>query len=113
VPETLPVYSEARRRESVSDRTGIDTRYKVSVTTRYHRALLWPETGETLLVAPRDDPDQARDLSAKYPVVTERLTAALRRFLLIGDRLSADDPPPDVDAALRGLGYIRKGGEPR
>ncbi len=112
-PETVPVYSEARRRETVSDRTGIDTRYKVSVTTSRHRALLWPETGETMLVEPRDDPDQAADLTGKYPLVAERWTAALRRFLLIGDRLSADDPPPDVDDALRGLGYFRKGGERR
>jgi choline-sulfatase len=108
-----PVFSEARRREAVGDRTGVDTRYKVSVTTPGHRVVLWPGSGETVLVDPRADPGQSRDLTGEFPQVAESLAVALRRFLLLGDRLTAGGPPADVDAALRGLGYFRNGGDRR
>jgi arylsulfatase A-like enzyme len=111
--ETRPVFSEARRRPGVSDQTGVDTRYKVAVSTSRHRALLWPGTGESILIDPRADPDEANDLSARFPDDAARLTAALRRFLLLGDRLLGDAPREDVDHALKGLGYFRNGGDPR
>jgi choline-sulfatase len=105
------IFSEARRRGGVLDRTGIDTRYKVSATTATYRFTLWPETGESRLVDLVADPAEERDVTEGFPKVADRLSTLLRRFLLLGDRLGPADTPADVAGALRGLGYLRDGGD--
>jgi arylsulfatase A-like enzyme len=104
VPEGEPpiAFSEARRAGGIRDRTGVDTRYKASATTATHRMVLWPETGESVLHAIEGDP-------AAAPETADRLGAALRRWLLVGDRIAGEAPADDVDRALRGLGYLRGG----
>jgi arylsulfatase len=89
-----PAFSEARRLGGVSDRSGIDTRYKVSARVAGRTLVLHPDSGE---------PDPAGAESGS------ELGAALRRWLLIGDRLPGRERPPDVGDAMRGLGYLRGG----
>jgi hypothetical protein len=86
-----PAFSEARRLGGVADRTGVDTRYKVSART----------TEGTVVLFPGSDGD------AGGPESGGELDAALRRWLLIGDRLPGRERPPDVGEAMRGLGYLR------
>jgi arylsulfatase A-like enzyme len=76
-------FAEARRRGGVGDRTGIDTRYKVSITT---------ETGHTV----------------HRPGAEDCPSEALRDWLFeTGDRTADGSVDPDVEDALRGLGYSR------
>jgi arylsulfatase A-like enzyme len=102
------VCSEARRRGGVGDRSGVDTRYKVSAARGARILVLWPETGESVLHRRQGDDDVAID----DPPEADALRAAAKRFLMLGDRLPGADVPGDVNDALRGLGYLR-GGDPR
>ena len=108
--ESSIAFAEARRGGGVRDDTGIDTRYKVAATTETHRLVLWPETGESLLFDLAADPLESIDVAAEYPEIVDRLGTAIRRWLATSDRMSGDEVLPDIDRALRGLGYIEGGG---
>jgi arylsulfatase len=86
-----PAFSEARRLGGVADRTGVDTRYKVSARTAERTLVLFPDS---------DGGGDGRSAGGE-------LGAALRRWLLLGDRLPGRERPPDVGEAMRGLGYLR------
>ncbi len=90
----------------VSDRTGVDTRYKVAVTTARHRLVLWPETGETALFDLEADPGEQRDVSLQQPEVLAGMREQLEAWMDLGDRLPGEAAPPDVARALEGLGYL-------
>jgi arylsulfatase A-like enzyme len=102
------VCSEARRMGGVGDESGVDTRYKVSAARGDRFLVLWPETGESVLIRGGDGRDELVDDAPE----ADALRAAAKRFLMIGDRLPGAEAPEDVTDALRGLGYLR-GGEPR
>ncbi|MHC4472746.1 MAG: sulfatase [Planctomycetota bacterium] len=102
-------FSEARRAGGVRDRTGVDTRYKVAATTAAHRMVLWPETGESVLFDLVADPAESRDVSERQVDAADRLGAALKRWLLVGDRRAGEGPAEDVSRALESLGYIGGG----
>jgi len=104
-----PAFSEARRMGGVRDRTGVDTRYKVSATTATHRLVLWPRTAEEVLHDLAADPGENRDVSGEAPEVADALGAALRRWLLVGDRIAGREEASGVSDALRGLGYLNGG----
>ncbi|MEN8151683.1 MAG: sulfatase-like hydrolase/transferase, partial [Planctomycetota bacterium] len=79
----VPAYAESRRGGGRLDRTGIDMGYKVSLTMPDSH-LVWRVGRET----------------CPHP--------ALSRWIRkMPDRRVGEEPPDDVDDALRGLGYIR------
>jgi len=77
-------FAEARRGGGVTDRTGIDTSYKVSVTMSSLHHVFRPGVVE----------------ESPHPALTMWMERT-------GDRLVDGRKPADVDDALRGLGYIR------
>jgi len=82
VPEEAS-YAEARRVAGISDRTGIDTGYKVSLTTSTAHQVYRPGREAC--------PNEALE---------EWMEAT-------GDQMISGPRPPEVDNALRGSGYIR------